>query len=118
MHEHFENHKAGADDFATKFPGPITLVASRLKWWAVIIICGGMTAFSIFIAIFIWVHPTRIKGDAQDVRIAVEALVFFAIFLGLCTVASVIALRRGSLRLDEYGFEVTGLYRRRYLGAR
>jgi hypothetical protein len=104
MHEHFENHNAGADAFAMKFPGPITLVAARLKWWAMIILCGGMAAVGIFLAIFVWVHPTRVKGDAQDVQIAVEALAFCAIFFGLCTVASVIALRRGSLRLDEYGF--------------
>jgi hypothetical protein len=96
------------EDIVTKFPGPITLLASRLKWWIMIVSSGGMTALGIFLATFVCFYPARVIGD---VRAGVGILILSAIFFGLCTVVSVIALRRSSLRLDEGGFEVTGLFR-------
>jgi hypothetical protein len=99
------------EDIVTKFPGPITLLASRLKWWIMIVSSGGMTALGIFLATFVCFYPARVIGD---VRAGMGILILSAIFFGLCTVVSVIALRRSSLRLDEDGFEVTGLFRNRY----
>ncbi len=101
------------EEIVTKFPGPIILTASRLKWWVMIVLSGGMTALGIYLAIFIYIHPSRVKGDVHDAHLAVGILILCTIFFGLATVASVIQLRSGSLRLDEDGFEfTTGLFRK------
>jgi hypothetical protein len=99
------------EGIVTRFPGPITLLASRLKWWVMIVSSGGMTALGIFLAGSVYLHPSRVIGD---VRVGVGMLILCAAFFGLCTLVSVIALRRSSLRLDDDGFEVTGLFRKRY----
>jgi hypothetical protein len=75
------------------------------------VLSGGMTALGISLVGFVSLHPSRVIGD---VRVGVGILILCAIFFGLCTLVSVIALRRSSLRLDEDGFEVTGLFRKRH----
>jgi hypothetical protein len=99
------------EEIVTRFPGPVTLLPSRKKWWAFIIASSGMTAACIFLLVFIYHHPSRVVGDVRE---AVGLSIVCATFFGLCTGTFVIALCRGALRLDKDGFEVTGLYRKRY----
>jgi hypothetical protein len=99
------------EDIIAKFPGPITLLASRLKWWLMIVLSSAMTAAGIFLLSFFYLHPTRVN---DDIRLGVGVSVLCTLFFGLCTVFAAIALRRSALRLDENGFQVTALHRRQY----
>jgi hypothetical protein len=101
-----------ADKIIEKFPGPIILYPSRLKWWIFAILAGGMTAACAWLLAVVCVHPSRVVGDARGAVVAI-ALVGIA-FFGLCTATFVIFLYRGALRLDRDGFEVTLLRGRRY----
>lgn len=99
------------EDIVTKFPGPITCRASRLKWWVMIVLWGGGTALSVFLASVLYLDPTRAIGE---VRLPVAILILCTILCGLCVVVSAMALRTSSLRLDGDGFVVNGLFRKQY----
>lgn len=107
-----ENDDSEINDIVAKFPGPVTLSASRVKWWLVIFASGLGTATSIFFAIFFLLHPARVIGDVGPM---VGSLIFCTIITGVGTMIGVIALRRGALRLDGEGFEVAAPICARYL---
>jgi hypothetical protein len=98
-------------DIVTKFPGPITLLPSRLKYWFMIVLGVGMTAASV-LASFLCL--SRLRAGIEGAGVAAVLVILGTAFFGIATVVFVILLRRGSLRLDEDGFEVTGLVRKRF----
>lgn len=112
MAKPYEVGRTEIEDIVAEFPGPITLRASRLKWWVMILLSSTMTAAGMFLVSFIYFHPARIIGD---VRMGVGISVLCTLFFGLCTVFGTIALRRSELRLDENGFQVTAINRKQYL---
>jgi hypothetical protein len=84
------------EEIAAKFPGPITLVPSRGKWWTYGVLNGFVTIMSIILIL----HGL------------VVAMFLTAVF-GIATMISVIALIPGSmsLQLNEKGFGVTKFFR-------
>jgi hypothetical protein len=99
------------EDLVRKFPGPITLNASRAKWWLVTVLGVCMTAASIFVGV-IAVRGLGAGENGAGIGLAMSAL--GTCFFGLCTIKAMRVLRDGSLRLDEDGFGFSGLFRRRY----
>ena len=81
-----------------RFPGPVTLRASRLKWFGVLGISAGFTIVGLLIVF-----------GSHDV-VGWLPLSFF----GLCTLVSVVALLPGAstLTLTRENFVVVSLYRR------
>jgi hypothetical protein len=95
----------GVDAILARFPGPVTLRVSRLKWFAVL--AGGLG----FVAIGVFMLRGDIGGvDRWDVLIAWACLVFFGL---VALVAAVMLLPgAGSLTLAAEGFETCNLFRR------
>jgi hypothetical protein len=87
-----------ANAILAKFPGPVTLSASRRKWLLMLLGSGAFTA----------------AGIAMVLSSATAGGWFGVIFFGLCTIVAVVMLLpgAGALRLDREGFEVTSLFRR------
>lgn len=99
------------EDVVATFPGPITLNSSRLKWWFMVVLGVGMTAVSIFVGVVAFLG---VRAGQNGAGIGIGMSVLGTTFFGLATVVSVKALRGGSLRLDEDGFEFSGFFRRQY----
>jgi hypothetical protein len=88
-------------EILARFPGPVTLNASRKKWIVILLGCGA------FVAIGVWMTAS---GQTEDKIYGWGGLVFF----GLGMVVAAIAMLPGAsmLKLDRERFEVTSLYRR------
>jgi hypothetical protein len=99
------------EEVVATFPGPITLNSSRLKWWFMVVLGVGMTAASIFVGVVCFLG---VRAGQNGAGIGIGISVLGTTFFGLATVVSVKALRGGSLRLDEDGFEFSGFFRRQY----
>jgi hypothetical protein len=98
-------------DIIAKFPGPITLKSSGLKWWFLILAGPGMTAAS---SLVLFVGISGLRAGNADAGIGVGIGVLGIIFSGLGAVIGAIMLRGGWLRLDESGFSFDGVFRRQY----
>jgi hypothetical protein len=86
-----------SENVFSKFPGPITLVPSRRKWWNLTSSAGFFTILGLSFSF---------RGDT----VAILATTLF----GICTVMGVITLLPGAsfLRLDENGFDITRFFRK------
>jgi hypothetical protein len=93
-------------DIITKFPGPITLHSSRLKYWFMIVLGVGMTVAGILASL-----RARIEGAGLGI---VLGTIIGTAFFATATLVFVVLLRRGALLLDEDGFEVISLVRKRF----
>ena len=98
-----------ATDLIARFPGPVTLVPSRVKWWLMLLGSGLMVTASI------WVIYVGLASSKPDASIALTLGIIGTVFFGAGGVMSVLALQPGacSLSLNDAGFEVTNLYRTR-----
>ena len=95
------------DAILARFPGPVTLRASRLKMLALL---AGSLAFVVGGILLI-----RFAKDDPEARLAGLAGV---LFFGACAVIGAVMLLpgAGSLTLDAGGFEVCSLFRRNRIG--
>jgi len=86
-----------ANDILARFPGPVTLRPSRLKWFLVLLICAAFTA-----------------GGIAMVADGATGGWFVLVFFGLGVPLSIAAMLPGAggLTLDRNGFEITNLFRR------
>jgi hypothetical protein len=83
-------------EILARFPGPVTLAPSRLKWVLILLGCAG------FVAIGILLMPKS------------EAMTWFAIvFFGVGTAVALVMLMPGAggMKLDGAAFEFTSLFR-------
>jgi hypothetical protein len=99
------------DKLVARFPGPITLSSSRLKWWLLVVPGAGMTAAA-FLAGIVCLLGVRAGQDGAGIGVGISALGL--VFFGMCTVLSVRMVRGGVLRLDPDGFAFSGFLRRQY----
>ncbi|MHC1950769.1 hypothetical protein IF803_41560 [Bradyrhizobium sp. UFLA06-06] len=100
---------AEPSDIIERFPGPIVLVPSRVKWLLMTLGSGLMTASGVFV---IWIALSRSPGNAGiGLAMGIAGVLFF----GTAGIVSILALQPGacSLSLNQAGFEVTNLYRTR-----
>jgi len=95
------------DDIVARFPGPVTLFPSRLKWWIMLVLGVVMTAASVWVAVLPFATVVKTKAG-QSPYIAAAVGLFSAIFFGFGMVLAVLSLvpSRSYLRLDEDGFEI------------
>jgi hypothetical protein len=92
------------EDIVTQFPGPITLVPSRMKWWTLAGASASVASVSTFAIIYSLFH---LHGDTRaDAEITLRWATFCAILFGCGFVVSALNLRTGAsfLRLDARGF--------------
>lgn len=90
------------DRLIAGFPEPLCLRASAIKWWAIIAIGPALVALFGSMAIFDYLkHGSAAAGGGA-----------FLIFLGIVVGSPVVVLGRrglrGSLQLDQDGFQVSG----------
>jgi hypothetical protein len=99
------------EDIVKRFPGPITLVPSRVKWWIVTILGAGMTSGSIFAGLY---ALSQFRVGVEGAGIGLGIGILGTAFFGLGVVVGMINLlpAGSSLRLDENGFEVIGPLRK------
>jgi hypothetical protein len=92
--------------------GSVTFIASKVKFWFLAIAGGGMTAACIFVIV------VAVNDPKPDASIGVAVGIFGSLFFGSGVVAGVVGLFPGAnlLRLDEAGFEVTSLFRKKTFG--
>jgi hypothetical protein len=110
MDNSYQTNKA--DDVVAQFPGPVTLVRSRAKWWTMVILGVGMTTASIWVASAPFISSVRVKEGSPYILTVIG--LFGAAFFGLATAVGVkCLLPNGSfLRLDENGFEAVYPFRK------
>jgi hypothetical protein len=89
-------HDAAADILA-RFPGPVALVPSRLKWVLILLGCAG------FVAIAVLLMP---KNEAMTWL----AIAFFGI--GIAVALVMLMPGAGGMILDREGFTIVNLFRR------
>jgi hypothetical protein len=85
------------DAIVAKFPGPVTLFPSRVRWFGILLVSMVLAAGGI-----------HMIADRSYFGWLVAG------FFGLCTIvaAAMLLPGAGALKLDRDGFEVTSLYRR------
>lgn len=91
-----------------RFPGPVTLHASKTKWLVALAVC----------AIFVVGGASMLTGEQRTwVRLAAwSSVIFFG--LGLLVAAGMMLPGASSLTLRDDGFEIVHLYRRTVLSWR
>jgi hypothetical protein len=92
-----------------RFPGPVTLNASRKKWGLMLLVAIGFVGGGVYVLFFD--HSERAPGSFLRIVFWV-GLVFFGLAIPL---AGVLLLRPNASRivLDRNGFETTQLFRSR-----
>jgi len=94
-----------------KFPGPVTLVASRAKWWFMTLLALLLTAGGLFMT----VAGLRLHDPNIRILIGIGAGIVGTIFFGAGTVMGVTIILNPAasfLRLDKSGFEFSNMTRR------
>jgi hypothetical protein len=92
------------EDMVTQFPGPITLVPSRKKWWTLAGASASVASVSIFAIFYSRFH---LHGDTRvDAEFTLEWASFCTVVFGCGFIVSVLNLRTSAsfLRLDARGF--------------
>jgi hypothetical protein len=89
-----------AAEILSRFPGPVGLQPSRVKWIVVLLGSAGFVAIGVFI----------MPWDSAETW-------FVTAFFGICMAAAIVILLPGAggLRLDRQGFQVTSLYRSHFV---
>src|SRR5262245_24467071 len=92
------------DTILARFPGPVTLTASRRKWIGMLAIAVGFVAIAIFM-----LYRQPADFGSEGILVAWSGMVFF----GLCGLVSIVMLLpgAGALTLSAEGFETTSLFR-------
>jgi hypothetical protein len=94
------------------YPGPVTLKASRMQWWVMMVLGVVSTAPCIFVGVVAFLS---LQAGNKAAGIGIAVAVFGACVLGSATALSARALLRGGLQLERNGFQVTLLTRKQYL---
>jgi hypothetical protein len=94
------------DTILARFPGPVTLHPSRRKFLVAFVLCLGFTAFCVYLLtsghLFGW----------QDRTMAWLSAVFFVVLMARALILLLVPSAAG-LMLDDLGFEIGGIFRRR-----
>lgn len=102
MNEFMETPEA--EDIVARFPGPITLVPSRKKWWTLAGAGASVASVSTFAIIYSLFH---LHGDTRaDAEVTLRWSTFCSFVFVCIFIVNVLNLRTGAsfLRLDARGF--------------